>query len=163
MKRLDQRDDPAYWRALIDVVLADIDARWADGADGVRSIAVAVSRVRHWERPHQSRWLGGGGFAWPKSYGPHAEVEADWTQWIGRARGDDEWSPLASEPRSRRGAFRAWLAAPADTVRHDQAASLLKWRPSYPFATASSDGALRQMHGFRREATAWSLVAEQEF
>lgn len=160
---LNASDDPAFWTTLLVTVLGEIDARWKADAPETRGIAISVSRVSHWARPNQTRWTKGGGFAWPESYAMHAEENADWQLWISRARSALAWDLISREPKSKRGHFRAFLAAPSGTARHPQGAAMLVWRPHCPYRVGRGTGAVRQMYGLRRRSAVWEVVAQSEF
>lgn len=162
-EHLDEGDDPAYWTELISTVLREIDSRWAADAPSTRGISVCVARVSHWSRPNQTRWTLGGGFAWPESYTTHADEHPDWRLWLARRKGEHVWSTSSREPKSKRGYYRAFLAAPSGTTDHPQGSAILIWRPECPYEIERGSGTIRQLYGLRRVSDAWEVVAHSEF
>lgn len=156
LARLDEGDDPAFWTTLLDAVFTEIDGLWATvRGEGVRAVAIQVCRLSRWRRPHQTRWIKGGGFAWPVSYSLHNEEHADWRVWISRERGQD-WTVSPSPPRRKRGHYQAVLAAPSGTAKHEQGAAMVSWRPEFPFAKMVYR---QQPTGLRKIEGRWQVVA----
>jgi hypothetical protein len=150
---LTSQDDPALWALIVKTVLAD--AAHA-AADRKVEVFAKIGCCRHWIAPHSARWPAGGSFALPFGYDKtttkhfyRAVPDLDWSEcltWTG-----DKWQPGRGSSRS----LVLWVAVPARTARHTQAAVHTIWTPRSP----AGEDKLVQLYGFRKKDDTWSLAA----
>lgn len=170
---LEPDDDAALWDCALGTILPQLDARWASEPRGVRRVYVGLFRVSAWRRPHQTRWILGGGFAAPEGYGRHADEGRDWVVWLTRARESARWmAGPRGEPRGLgRGDYVVRVSIPSRTARHDQAAVAASWRPESPWEGMTrrrgAGGRPRRRehtwYGFRRSPSGWGFTTQQEW
>jgi hypothetical protein len=157
-ERLTADDDPAFWEAAVEHLLAEAEHLLLTGAYQ-KGVQAQIGRCSHWLRPHQTRWTEGGGFAWPSGYGGfgysrNGLPEFDWS--CVRRWDPDTASWEAEETASRKGRLLFRAALPARTARHAQAAVHTLWTPGPPGRPRQK---LCQFYGFRRRAGRWLCTA----
>jgi hypothetical protein len=155
--RLTTEDDPAFWEAAIDTVLAEASFLY-QGAGTPGAFLVRIGACSHWLRPHQTRWTADSGFAWPTGYGGSGFSrlglpELDWSITCRWDDGRGGWVPAGS-PAGACLLFRA--ALPTRTARHRQAAIHTVWMPGSPIRP--KEEAL-QFYGFRKKKGDWVCTA----
>lgn len=163
-------DDPAFWRAAIEVLFADVELLMPPRES--REVFIQIGACSHWRRPNQTRWTEGGGFAWPMGYiqkydprfgnrqGPVGAglPELGWFVLAHWNRELDRWEVI--EPKffgKRRLVFRA--ALPTGTRRNPQGAIHTIWTPGSPVNPAEK---LECLYGFRKVRNEWRCVATSE-
>jgi hypothetical protein len=155
---LTNQDNSVLWDLVVSTILAD--AAYV-ARDAREEVFAKIGCCRHWISPHHPlRWSLGGGFAWPFGYDKtttrcsyHAVPELAWSEcftWTG-----EHWKPGRGGPRS----LVLWVAIPARTARHLQAAVHTIWTPRSP----SGEEKLVQVYGFRKKTDGWSLSAFDAF
>lgn len=152
-EHLGSDDDPKFWSLAVDTILKDAVFA-SQQTDDV--IFAEIGCCRHWIRPHQSRWVDEGGFAWPFGY------DKTTTGYSFRALPAFEWSvqlrlkgfEWTTEHFGGR-CLRLRVALPGRTTRHLQAAVHTIWQPRLP----SSKHKSIQLYGFRKKCDLWQLTA----
>jgi len=162
--QLDGDDDQALWEAVLQEVFKDAEALAQCETSNERILA-EVGRCSHWLRPHQTRWVDGGGFAWPVGYGGigysrSGMPQFDWATFAYWSPVDKKWLPRATRPTrsSRMITFR--VAIPSRSLQHEQAAVHTVWRPGPPQHPRKE---LVQFYGFRRADDGWKQTAYRAF
>ncbi len=160
MPILGPEDDLGLWQALLEVLSVDIGVVLA-ATPKTAPIFVEIGLCSHWLRPHQTRWMAAGGFAWPTGYNPtvtghgfweHPALERDVSF---RVEPSGVWQAgRAARPR-RPLVLR--VAVPSRTTRHPQAAVHTVWLPRSPL---QPDERQYRFLGFRRAEKTWSLMGD---
>src|SRR6202162_5881277 len=110
--KLTADDDRDFWQMAL-AVLTDEFVQRHEQESPQQDWAIVVGACSHWERPHQTRWTAGGGFAAPKGYKQHFPT-LDWTVVLIYQNG--ELLPAAKLPGKRVKLFQ--IAIPSRTRRH---------------------------------------------
>jgi hypothetical protein len=148
-------DDDAsdLWDVAVTTILADAAALAREA--GVNVFA-EVGCCSHWIRPHQYRWIEGGGFASPFGYDKtttgysfRALPALDWSIFFRWTGSEWEWGSTGRRKLLLR------IAVPARTARHLQAAIHTIWTPRSPVSKEKTV----QLYGFRKDGSRWYLVA----
>lgn len=165
---LSAEDDPNFWVAAFDTLLADIEALYPE-KDKKQEIFLQIGACSHWLRPHQQRWTASGGFAWPAGYlqkyqdhiknswGPigSGPPELEWFVLIHWNREEKEWQMVAPKFFGKKKlVLRA--ALPTRTGRHMQAALHTIWTPGTP---EQPHKRVVRFYGFRKRGKEWECVA----
>lgn len=150
-------DDPSLWAAVVNAVYSDAQAlcRFVNNRGRVLT---RLGRCSHWLRPHQTRWTGDGGFAWPTGYdGPRFSraglPEFDWFRQWEWCPESGTWMVASDDIAPDQLLFRVTI--PARSQRHRQAAVHSVWQPGAP---PQPHVPLVQFYGFR-ERSGWSCTA----
>jgi hypothetical protein len=159
---LNADDDPAFWTQAIEVFAADVEFEIAEGGRH-RNILMNVEACSHWLRPHQTRWMAAGGFAWPTGYGGtrwsrSGLPQFDWSIELLWNAHSQIWEIASRLKRKRALTFRA--ALPTRTLRHNQAAIHTIWQRGSP--TVPTKKCVR-LYGFRKKQQEWTCVASKDW
>src|SRR5262249_16162604 len=138
-KRLVSTDDPNLWQCVLENILADVEKK--------PGVLVQIGCYSRWYRPHGSTWTANGGFAWPGGCGPGYMAELDWS--ISLSWGWDAW---INKDKIGKKKWSVWIAVPARTRRHKQAAVSTEWIDSRARNKWS-------FYGFRKSDGTWNCTA----
>ena len=151
-------DDPHLWHLAVATFLDDV-AYQLQKSPPPRAVYLVVGGCSSWLRPHQTRYTGRGGFAWPSGYGGAGYSRTglpqfDWFSAFLRSQ-PNCWE-LSDPPKlNKRRQVIARLAIPTRTCRHRKAAVhglLLR-------SQQKLDRSRAQLYFFRRSADDWELAA----
>jgi len=155
--RLTSGDDPQIWKIAVETFLDDVEVKIQESSFR-RPVYLVVGCCSSWLRPHQTRFSGGGGFAWPAGYGGSRYSrtglpEFDWFESFLRHR-RGEWGRSTPPRLRKRRQVIARLAVPARTARHSKASvhGLLMESPRKQEKSRS------QLYFFRRSSKGWELI-----
>jgi hypothetical protein len=156
--KLADDDDPLLWESVVDHLLTEADYL-CSRCRVKRDVFLEIGRCSHWQRPHQHRWLAGGGFAAPFGYGGtgfniHALPEFEWSLAFERDWFTRRWNPVENVSTARSLVFR--VTVPSRTRQHPQAAIHTLWTPHPPTGKRQK---LLQLYGFRRMNDRWHCTA----
>lgn len=140
-------DDPALWEEVLQSVAEEFTQHRPERMR-VNGCALIIGACSHWNRPHQTRWTAGGGFAYPEGYKQRFPV-LDWSVTLLLEGGN--WR--AAEKLPAKGMKLFQIAVPSRTARHNQAAIQARW----------STAARAILFGFRKIAGKWQRVALADF
>ena len=158
--QLDQEDDRALWETVLRVVFEDTEALAQQATAGTPVIA-EIGRCSHWLRPHQTRWVADGGFAWPSGYGGFGYSrfglpEFDWSILARWSSVDRRWESQVDQSAISDRKLNFRIAIPSRTAQRDQAAVHTIWKPGPPQHPRKE---LVQLYGFRRLENSWEQTA----
>ena len=157
---LTDEDDPNFWKDAINKIYQDAEIL-CNFNPQKKWIETKIGCCKHWLRPHQTRWKGGGGFAWPTGYGGtrHSRLgypQTFWSEIFYWHFQDAIWSQTDLRKRYlEHQVITFHVVLPNRTTQHNQAAIYTCWNPGTPPLPKSK---YLQFYGFRQINDKWECV-----
>ena len=155
---LSDTDDPALWRAVLEIACGDI-SKEASKAQPTREVFLVVGPCSSWLRPHQTRWrVGDLEFAWPSGYGGvgYSRTGLPALDWCCSLQLSQDTYTLVDTPRRfKRRHILLRIAIPARTTARRKASINMLWTPGTPSDLRRS---VVRFLAFVRQDAHWRLV-----